>query len=159
MFRKIVRPVFNASKRTAGAIACPPDEPSFYEMVEINYNEASKLVEESLMKKAKETYSLMDSVERKKRRNQDEAHALAEIRGILASMRPCNHVIQINFPIARDDGSYENITESIQKLQENYQQNLKFIIFSTFYWFPSSTLPTSTSNQRRYAILFRCLRR
>merc|ERR1712127_468448 len=38
------------------------------------------------------------------------SQALSEIRGILASMRPCNHVIQINFPISRDDGSYENIT-------------------------------------------------
>lgn len=92
------------------AIACPPEEPSFYEMVEINYNEASKLVEQQLMSKAKQTYALMDSAERKKRRNQDESHALSEIRGILASMRPCNHVIQINFPIQRDDGSYEVIT-------------------------------------------------
>ena len=108
MFRKIITPTIRlvAPKR---AIACPADEPSFCEMVEINYNEASKLVEQSLMAKAKETYSLMDSVERKKRRNQDEGQALAEIRGILASMRPCNHVIQINFPISRDDGSYENI--------------------------------------------------
>lgn len=111
MFRNVVRGV----ARTQGvqakrAIACPADEPSFYEMVEINYNEASKLVEGALMAKAKETYSLMDANERKKRRNQDEAHALAEIRGILASMRPCNHVIQINFPIQRDNGSYENIT-------------------------------------------------
>merc|ERR1712127_590472 len=38
------------------------------------------------------------------------SQALSEIRGILASMRPCNHVIQINFPISRDDGTYENIT-------------------------------------------------
>merc|ERR1712127_1034868 len=38
------------------------------------------------------------------------SQALSEIRGILASMRPCNRVIQINFPISRDDGSYENIT-------------------------------------------------
>lgn len=64
MFRKIITPTIRlvAPKR---AIACPADEPSFCEMVEINYNEASKLVEQSLMAKAKETYSLMDSVERK----------------------------------------------------------------------------------------------
>merc|ERR1712159_565572 len=97
-------------KTPVRAIACPPEEPSFYEMVEINYNEASKLVEQQLMSKAKQTYALMDSVEKAKRRKQTLTETTKHVEGVLSSMRACNHVVQINFPLKRDDGTFEMIT-------------------------------------------------
>ena len=32
-----------------------------------------------------------------------------QVQGILKLMKPCNHVISINFPIKRDDGTFEMI--------------------------------------------------
>jgi len=102
------RNTIQLSSRTV--MPCPPDEPSFNEMCELNYNEAAKVVEQSLVESAKQTYALMDNQAKRKAKNHNQDDKIQEIRGILKSMKPCNHVIQINFPLRREDGSYEIIT-------------------------------------------------
>jgi len=97
-------------KQATRALAHVPEgEPSFYEMVEINFEKAAAMVEDKLVQDASKNYTLMDSVEKKKRRGQTLEEVQHQIRGILHSMKPCNHVLQVNFPLRRDDGSYEVI--------------------------------------------------
>lgn len=99
--------ISNASTRSV--MACPPDEPSFNEMCEINYTAAAELVENCLVDSAKETYAAMDQQAKRKAKNHDAKHQIQEIRGILQSMKPCNHVIQINFTVRLENGNYEQI--------------------------------------------------
>ncbi len=33
-----------------------------------------------------------------------------KVHGILSIIEPCNYVLEVNFPLQRDDGSYEMIT-------------------------------------------------
>jgi hypothetical protein len=33
-----------------------------------------------------------------------------KVHGILGIIEPCNYVLEVNFPLQRDDGSYEMIT-------------------------------------------------
>jgi len=87
----------------------PAGEPSFNEMVSINFDKAAAMVEDKLVQDAGKQYTLMDSVEKKKRRGQSLEEVQHQIRGILQSMKPCNHILQVNFPLRRDDGSYEVI--------------------------------------------------
>jgi len=47
-------------------MACPPDEPTFNEMCEINYTAAAELVENCLVDSAKETYAAMDQQAKRK---------------------------------------------------------------------------------------------
>ena len=35
---------------------------------------------------------------------------IQKCHGILRLMEPCSHVLEVNFPLLRDDGSYEMIT-------------------------------------------------
>merc|ERR1712071_128766 len=93
-------------------MACPADEPSFNQMCGIFYDDAAKPVEDHLVAQAiKETEKpLLDRQAKRDALNTTREQKLGRIRGILAAIKPCNHTIQINFPISRDDGTYENIT-------------------------------------------------
>jgi glutamate dehydrogenase (NAD(P)+) len=40
----------------------------------------------------------------------DESVKRMKVHGILRIIEPCNYVLEVNFPLQRDDGSYEMIT-------------------------------------------------
>ncbi|CAF2049727.1 unnamed protein product [Rotaria magnacalcarata] len=68
----------------------------FYRQVELFYDRAAKILEEKLvadMHKSK----LTEDMKRKK------------VRGILKMIKPCNHVLEIRFPIQRDNGELQMI--------------------------------------------------
>merc|ERR1712071_308589 len=93
-------------------MACPADEPSFNQMCGIFYDDAAKPVEDHLVAQAiKETEKpLLDRQAKRDALNTTREQKLGRIRGILAAIKPCNHTLEINFPLQRDDGTYENIT-------------------------------------------------
>jgi hypothetical protein len=73
-----------------------PGQFGFYRQVELFYDRAAKILEEKLvddMQKSK----LSDDMKRKK------------VRGILKIIKPCNHVLEIRFPIRRDNGELHMI--------------------------------------------------
>ncbi|XP_043245861.1 glutamate dehydrogenase, mitochondrial-like isoform X2 [Amphibalanus amphitrite] len=96
-----------ASGQTARAIgsyviperlATIPDQadPEFFEMVEYFFHRGCQLVEPHLV----------DTMRSRAPRD-DKAK---KVRGILQMMEPCHHVIEICFPLKKDDGSFEMIT-------------------------------------------------
>ncbi|KAI0213222.1 Glutamate dehydrogenase 1, mitochondrial [Lamellibrachia satsuma] len=70
-------------------------EPGFYEMVELFFDKAANLVEDSLIH------------EIKGRTTPDEKRA--RVKGMLSMIRPCNTVMAVTFPIRRDNGEVEMI--------------------------------------------------
>jgi glutamate dehydrogenase (NAD(P)+) len=82
--------IVNSSSQPATQHAGPAQF-GFYRQVELFYDRASKILETKLvddMKKSK----LSDDLKRKK------------VQGILKIIKPCNHVLEIRFPIRRDNG-------------------------------------------------------
>jgi glutamate dehydrogenase (NAD(P)+) len=78
--------IVNSSTQHAG-----PAQFGFYRQVELFYDRAANILEDKLvddMKKLKLT-------EQQKR---------AKVQGILKIIKPCNHVLEIRFPIRRDNG-------------------------------------------------------
>ena len=82
------------------------DNPSFYEMVGTYFEKGARLVEDKLVEEVDRpidtktrTKSTLDVDRRRKK-----------VQGIFKVMRPCNHVLQVNFPIRRDNGDFEIIT-------------------------------------------------
>lgn len=73
------------------------DNPNFFNMVEYYFHQACVLAEERLMK----DLAKMRISEEEKRN---------KVHGILAIMEPCSHVLEVSFPLQRDDGTYEMIT-------------------------------------------------
>lgn len=71
-------------------------DPKFFDMVEYFFHRACQVVEDSLVDQMKERTSL----EEKKKK----------VKGILMLMQPCDHIIEIAFPLRRDSGDYEIIT-------------------------------------------------
>merc|ERR1719402_567194 len=74
------------------------DNPGFFEMVEYYFHKACVVVEDSLIDDNMK--SMRISREQK----------IKKCHGILKLMEPCSHVLEVNFPLLRDDGSYEMIT-------------------------------------------------
>merc|ERR1719402_1689984 len=74
------------------------DNPGFFEMVEYYFHKACVVVEDSLV-----------DVNMKSMRISRE-QKIKKCHGILKLMEPCSHVLEVNFPLLRDDGSYEMIT-------------------------------------------------
>ncbi|XP_076458250.1 glutamate dehydrogenase, mitochondrial-like [Babylonia areolata] len=68
---------------------------SFLENVDVHFNRAVAIVKDQLV----DQLSGKMTLEEKERR----------VNGILDIIRPCNHVIEITFPIKRDSGAYEVI--------------------------------------------------
>ena len=61
------------------------------------YGQACILSEDNLMNSLRRMRDITEEDKRKK------------VHGILGCMEPCAHVLEINFPVQKDDGSYEMI--------------------------------------------------
>lgn len=73
--------------------------PKFFDMVEYFFHKACIIVEDKLVEDlAHQKGSRLDLEQRK-----------AKVKGILTVMEDCNHVLEIAFPIKRDNGEYEII--------------------------------------------------
>merc|ERR1712079_254888 len=73
------------------------DAPSFFNMVEYYFHKACIIAEPSL-----------EQMLHRKRMSSDKKHKL--VHGILHMIEPCAHVLEMNFPLQKDDGSIEIIT-------------------------------------------------
>ncbi|XP_067619236.1 glutamate dehydrogenase, mitochondrial isoform X1 [Eurosta solidaginis] len=71
-------------------------DPRFFDMVEYFFHRGCQIAEDRLIADMKGKLSL----EEKKNR----------VKGILMLMQPCDHIIEIAFPLRRDSGEYELIT-------------------------------------------------
>jgi len=72
-------------------------DPGFFEMVEYFFHKATVLAEDNLVDE--ELKTMKASREEKVKKAQ----------GILKIIEPCAHVLEVNFPLQRDDGSFEMI--------------------------------------------------
>lgn len=74
--------------------------PKFFDMVEYFFHKSCMVVEDKLVEdiKIRKGQSPMPLPARK-----------AKVKGILTLMQQCNHVIEITFPLKRDNGEYELI--------------------------------------------------
>jgi len=70
--------------------------PKFFDMVEYFFHRGCQIVEDSLVENMKERSTLEEKREK--------------VKGILRLMQPCDHILEINFPLRRDSGVYEIIT-------------------------------------------------
>lgn len=71
-------------------------DPKFFDMVEYFFHRGCQIAEDRLIDDMKGRLS----IEEKKKK----------VRGILMLMQPCDHIIEIAFPLRRDSGDYEMIT-------------------------------------------------
>lgn len=69
--------------------------PKFFDMVEYFFHRACQVVEDKLVLDMK---GKMSPEDKKKK-----------VKGILMLMQPCDHIIEIQFPLRRDSGDYEMI--------------------------------------------------
>jgi glutamate dehydrogenase (NAD(P)+) len=74
------------------------ENPSFFNMVEYYFHKACILAEDSMMSSLHRMRGISEEGKRMK------------VHGILGIIEPCSHVLEINFPLQKDDGSYEMIT-------------------------------------------------
>ena len=95
----------HTSTPSAGSLAIPErlvhipeaEDPGFFEMVEYFFHKACVLSEDMLI----------DENMKNVRTTRDEK--VKKAHGILKIIEPCAHVLEVNFPLLRDDGSYEMI--------------------------------------------------
>ncbi|SPP82762.1 glutamate dehydrogenase, mitochondrial isoform X1 [Drosophila guanche] len=71
-------------------------DPRFFDMVEYFFHRGCQIAEESLV----------DDMKGKLTRDEKKQ----KVKGILMLMQPCDHIIEIAFPLRRDAGNYEMIT-------------------------------------------------
>ncbi|BFF91214.1 glutamate dehydrogenase mitochondrial [Drosophila madeirensis] len=71
-------------------------DPRFFDMVEYFFHRGCQIAEESLI----------DDMKGKLTRDEKKQ----KVKGILMLMQPCDHIIEIAFPLRRDAGNYEMIT-------------------------------------------------
>jgi len=71
------------------------ENPRFFDMVEYFFHRACQIAEDHLVEDMK---TKMPVEEKRKK-----------VKGILMGMQPCDHIIEINFPVRRDSGDYEMI--------------------------------------------------
>jgi len=74
------------------------EDPGFFEMVEYFFHKSCVLIEDRLV-----------DVNMKNTRASRE-DKVKKAHGILKIIEPCAHVLEVNFPLQRDDGTYEMIT-------------------------------------------------
>lgn len=72
------------------------ENPRFFDMVEYFFHRSCQIAEDKLVEDMKGRMNIED----KKKK----------VRGILLGMQPCDHIIEISFPVRRDSGDYEMIT-------------------------------------------------
>ena len=109
---KLVRPLFTESAvkglHSASAVSSwkipdrlanipEADDPNFFNMVEYYFHKACVLAEDRLVKELN-----------KMRVNEEDRRK--KVHGILSIIEPCSHVLEVTFPLQRDDGSFEMIT-------------------------------------------------
>jgi len=73
------------------------ESPGFFEMVEYFFHKSCVLIEDDLIDK----YMSNSRAPREEK--------IKKVHGILDIIEPCAHVLEVNFPVQRDDGSYEMI--------------------------------------------------
>lgn len=74
------------------------EDPNFFNMVEFYFHKACVLAEDNLMG----TLHRLRGV--------DEIDKRKKVHGILSIIEPCSHVLEMNFPLQKDDGSIEIVT-------------------------------------------------
>jgi len=74
------------------------DDPGFFESVEYFFHKACVLAEDTLIDVNMKPLRISREEKEKK------------CHGILRIIEPCAHVLEVNFPVLRDDGTYEMIT-------------------------------------------------
>jgi glutamate dehydrogenase (NAD(P)+) len=94
MFNQTLARVFAPSYLKANlAYSSSASNVNFYEMVELFFDRASSIVEDKMVSEIKSKDK--EEVKRQK------------VQGMLKVIKPCNNVLNINFPLRRDNGSYE----------------------------------------------------
>jgi glutamate dehydrogenase (NAD(P)+) len=73
------------------------EDPNFFNMVEYYFHKACVLSEDNLLAEMK-VMRFPEEIKKKK------------VHGILKIIEPCSHVLEVNFPLQRDDGSIEMIS-------------------------------------------------
>lgn len=74
------------------------ENPSFFNMVEYYFHKACLLAEDQMMGKMHRMRGLSEADKRQR------------VHGILKIIEPCAHVLEVNFPLQRDDGTIQMIT-------------------------------------------------
>ena len=92
---QISKALLPSSYNYSTSAAASGDDVNFYEMVELFFDRAAGIVEDKLVEEMKSR----DPPEIKRKK----------ARGILKVIKPCNHVLNISFPLKRDNGEYEII--------------------------------------------------
>lgn len=75
-------------------------DPNFFQMVEYNFHRARSLVQKNIIKELKHEKGVP------KTSLEERTH---KVTGILNLIEKCEHVLELNFPLKRDDGSYETL--------------------------------------------------
>ena len=106
------------------------EDPGFFEMVEYFFHKSCILAEDKLI-----------DVDMKNMRASRE-EKMAKAHGILKIIEPCAHVLEVNFPLQRDDGSYEMINGyRAQHSHHRYTGDItQYTIYSQATNIPSSIL-------------------
>jgi len=73
------------------------EDPNFFEMVEYFYHKSCVILEDKLVEDWKAPK--MSTEEKRKK-----------VTGLLKIMQPCHHILEVCFPLKRDNGEYEMIT-------------------------------------------------
>ncbi|KAI9560319.1 hypothetical protein GHT06_014336 [Daphnia sinensis] len=73
------------------------EDPLFFDMVEFFYHKSCKILQEKLVEDWRAPR--MSTEEKRKR-----------VKGLLNIIQPCHHVLEVSFPLKRDNGEYEMIT-------------------------------------------------
>jgi len=97
---------FHSSGPVQGSLQIPErlvhipeaEDPGFFEMVEYFFHKSCVLIEDRLVDVN------MKNIRASREDKMKKAH------GILKIIEPCAHVLEVNFPLLRDDGTYEMIT-------------------------------------------------
>ncbi|XP_039273537.1 glutamate dehydrogenase, mitochondrial-like [Styela clava] len=82
------------------------DDPNFFDMVGEYFEHGARLVEDKLVDTL---YNQTDTRGPQSRRlPAEQMHS--RVQGIFQMMRPCNHILEVTFPLRKDNGEYEIIT-------------------------------------------------
>ena len=80
---------------SASAAGDKDREPNFFEIVELFFDKAATLVEDKLVEEIKGRTTLEEK--------------RARVQGVIKIIKPCNHILEVTFPIRRDNGEFEII--------------------------------------------------
>nr|CAB3249631.1 glutamate dehydrogenase, mitochondrial [Phallusia mammillata] len=99
--------VVNSTSRLCYSSSSEEDDPNFYRMVGNFFEKGARLVEDKLVEQLSEPVDRKSAVSMKSKSLDDQRK---RVQGIFKIMRPCNHVLQVTFPLKRDNGEYEIIS-------------------------------------------------